>query len=92
MVAVAVIAEKATTEPMTVVVITTLIARTRKAALIGIWLFLLNFLKYLLPGKMPPLEIAYVTRCADMKQEAVAHAESIQSKARMVVVLDGPTS
>lgn len=61
---VAVMAEKATMEPMTAVVMMTDMAKTRKAAWMGMR-FLLSLRKYLLPGKIPSREIAYVTRCAD---------------------------
>jgi hypothetical protein len=65
MVAVAVIAENATTEPITAVVIITDIAHTRYAALIGMRCFLLSFRKYFEPGRIPSREMACVTRCAD---------------------------
>ena len=57
-VAAAVMAEKATTEPMTAVVMTTDIPRTSQAACMGMCDFLLRRRKYLLPGKIPSREMA----------------------------------
>lgn len=92
MVAVAVMAGKSTTDPMTAVVMTTLMTRTSQAAWMGMCEFLLRRLKYLLPGKIPPREIAYVTLWVDMKQLAVAQVESTQRRERIAVAPLGPTS
>lgn len=82
MVAVAVMAVKATVEPMTAVVIAMLIPRTRRAACTGI-LFLFKRRKYFEKGRTPSREIAKVMRWADMKQLAVAHVESTHRMLRM---------
>jgi hypothetical protein len=90
--AVAVMAEKATTELITAVVIITLMARTSQVACMGMWDFLPRCRKYLLPGKIPSLEIAYVTLWADMKQLAVAQVETTHNEERIATVPFGPTS
>lgn len=92
MVAVAVMAEKATVEPITAVVMIIDMASTRKAALIGMRFCFERRRKYLDPGRIPSREIAYVTRWADMKQLAVAHVESTQSRERIATAPFGPTS
>lgn len=91
MVAVAVMAVKAAVEPMTAVVITTLMPRTRSAACTGI-LFLFKRRKYLENGRTPSREIAKVIRWADMKQLAVAHVESTQRRLRMATAPRLPSS
>jgi hypothetical protein len=88
-VAVAVMAVKATELPITAQVIAMLSPVTRNAALTGI-LFLFSLRKYLENGKTPSLEIAKVTRCADMKQDAVAQVESTQRMLRMATAPLGP--
>jgi hypothetical protein len=86
MVAVAVMALKATVDPITAHVIAILSPVTRKAALTGI-LFRFSFRKYFEKGRTPSRDIANVTRCADKKQLAVAHVESTHSRERMPTAL-----
>jgi hypothetical protein len=91
MVAVAVMAVKATVDPMTAVVIAMLMPTTKKAALTGI-LFLFNWRKYFENGRTPSREMAKVTRWADMKQLAVAHVESTHKMLRMAIAPRLPRS
>lgn len=89
MVAVAVIALNATVDPITANDTAMLSPQTKNAALTGI-LFLLSCRKYFENGRTPSLEIAKVTRWADMKHDAVAQVESTHSILRMATAPLGP--
>lgn len=91
MVAVAVIAVKATVDPITAHVMATPRTKTRNAAWTGMRLPL-SRRKYLEKGSTPSREMAKVTRCADMKQLAVAQVESSQRRTRRATAPSGPTS
>jgi len=88
-VAVAVMAPKATVLPMTAHVMAMPTPHTRNAALTGI-LFLFKRRKILENGKTPSLEMANVTRWADMKQDAAAHVESTHRRLRIATAPFGP--
>lgn len=74
---------------MTAVVTIIEMAQTKRAALTAIFR-LDNFLKKLLKGRTWSREMAYVTRCADMKHDAVAHVESTQSMERIATAPFSP--
>ena len=90
-VAVAVMAEKATTDPITAVVMAMLSPKTNKAALTGI-LFLFRRRKYFENGKTPSREMAKVTRWALIKQLAVAQVESTHNKLKIATAPLAPIS
>lgn len=91
MVAVALIAVKATVEPMTAHVMAMLRNRTRNAAWTGIRAPL-SRRKYLEKGSTPSREMANVTRWADKKHVAVAVVESSQTSTRKPTAPFSPTS
>jgi len=90
MVAAAVIALKATVLPMTAQQMARVRIITRMAALTGI-LCLESLERYFDPGRTPSLEIAYVIRCALMKQTAAQRRLSSQQKTRIATAPFGPT-
>lgn len=91
MVAVAVIAVKATVDPMTAHVMATLRTKTSSAAWTGMRVRL-SWRKYREKGSTPSREMAKVTRWADMKQLAVAQVESSQRRTRRATAPSEPTS